>query len=100
MSKTPNKWNANKAKPIQVAFELEQEIATKIRIEAAKNNITPSDQIRKIIGLEYSKPKRPRLTISLTDEDYKTLGKKYNISADDKLEIKKKVLEDIIKDIK
>ncbi|MDA9817845.1 hypothetical protein N9C35_02255 [Flavobacteriaceae bacterium] len=81
----------------QVAFELEQKIAKNIRKLAAQEGIAASDQIRKIIGLSYSSPKRPRLSISLSNEDYLKLGKKYNISSKNTIEIKRQIIQDLIK---
>lgn len=83
-------------KAIQVAFELEQKISQMIRIEAVKNGLTPSDQIRKILGLKYKNPQRPRLTISLTQEDYKVLGELYNIDEENLLAIKRKMINILI----
>jgi hypothetical protein len=102
MAKDKNpKWEKEikVAKATQVAFEMEQQIARTIRQQAAKEGLTPSDQIRKLVGLSFSPPKRPRLTASLTAEDYTILGKKYNIDAEDKLAIKKKMIEELIKTI-
>ncbi len=97
MPKT-TKWNKdNKAvKATQVAFELEQEISRHIHEVAAKEGLTTSSQIRKLMGLSYSPPKRPRLTVSLSPEDYVELGKKYKIDSSDTLEIKRKIMEELI----
>jgi len=98
--KLPEKWNKNQKalKAIQVAFELEQDIAKNIRVRAAKNGLTPSDQIRKILGLTYSPPKRPRLTVSLSQDDYKELGKKFGIDPGNTIDIKRKIVEALIDD--
>jgi hypothetical protein len=97
MAKT-TKWNKdNKAvKATQVAFELEQKVARQIHEMAAKEGLTPSSQIRKLVGLTYSPPKRPRLTVSLSPEDYVELGKKYKVDPEDTLEIKRKIMEELI----
>jgi len=84
-------------KATQIAFELEQKAACHIREVAAREGLTPSDQIRKILGLTYSPPKRPRLTVSLTQNDYEVLGQKYKIDAKDHLGIKRRIIEDLIK---
>lgn len=93
---TSNKLNAT-VKATQIAFEMEQKIARHIREEAARVGLTPSDQIRKLIGLSYSSPKRPRLTVSLTEEDYAVLAKKYKMDAADVLGIKRKMIEELIR---
>ncbi len=91
-------WNKdNKAvKATQIAFELEQKVARQIHAMAAKEGLTTSNQIRKLMGLSYSPPKRPRLTVSLSSEDYAELGKKYKIDPEDTLEIKRKIMEELI----
>ncbi len=82
-------------KAIQVAFEFGGEIPDYIREVAAKSGLTPSDQIRKIIGLGYKKPKRPRLTISLREEDYIKLGTRYNLPSEDRQAIREKIREEL-----
>ena len=97
MKKNP-KWDKQQKviKASQVAFELEQKIAAKIQQCAAIEGLTASNLIKKTLGLSYSIPKRPRLTASLTQEDYEILGKKYNIDADNNLEIKRKIIEELL----
>ena len=80
---------------IQVAFEFGGELPDYVREVAAKNGLTPSDQIRKIIGLGYKKPKRPRLTISLREEDYIKLGTRYNLPSEDRQAIREKIREEL-----
>ena len=98
--KIPEKWKKSgkekSVKAIQIAFELEQEMARNIRERAAKNGLNPSDQIRKILGLTYSPPKRPRLTVSLKEDDYLILGEKFGIDPDDHIEIRKKIIEFLV----
>lgn len=93
-----NDWNKLKesVKATQVAFELEQKVARYIREIAAKEGLTPSDQIRKMIGLSYSPPKRPRLTVSLSEVDYIVLGEKYKLDPSDSLVIKRRMIEELI----
>lgn len=93
-----SKWEKqNKTvKATQVAFELEQKIAKQIQQMAASEGLATSSQIRKLVGLSYSPPKRPRLTVSLSADDYEELGKKYDIDPDDNLQIKRKIIEELI----
>jgi hypothetical protein len=92
------KWNKDNkiVKATQVAFELEQEISRHIHEMAVKEGLTTSSQIRKLMGLSYSPPKRPRLTVSLSPDDYVDLGNKYQIDPNDTLEIKRKIMEELI----
>ena len=96
--KSSGQWERQKkaAKATQIAFDLEQKAALYIRELAAKEGLTPSDQIRKMLGLSYSTPKRPRLTVSLTPEDYTQLGKKYKLDAKNTLEIRRRIMDELI----
>ena len=100
--KKNDKWEKQKkvAKATQVAFDLEQKAALHIRELAAREGLTPSDQIRKMVGLSYSAPKRPRLTVSLKPEDYEILAKKYKLDAKDTLEIRRRIMDELITLIK
>ncbi|HFE37550.1 MAG TPA: hypothetical protein ENK06_03890 [Gammaproteobacteria bacterium] len=96
----PKKWQAsNKAmRAIQVAFYVDEKIQTKIRQDACLKGISPSDLIRQITQLPVSAPpKRPRLTASLNPDDYAMLAARYNLNPEDTLEIKRKVMQELIK---
>ena len=103
MSKTkhplPEQWlkNQQAAKATQVAFDLDEKFQYSIRKAALDAGVSPSDQIRTILGLSVSKrPTRPRLTVSLNADDYVQLAEKYGLSADSQLEIKRRVLDDLV----
>lgn len=95
--KTPEKWNKNKAavKAIQVAFELEKEVTQSIKLCAVENDLTPSAQIRKTLGLGFTPPKRPRLTASFSEDDYAFLGEKYGIDPKDIWAIKREIIKEL-----
>ncbi len=97
--KIPDKWQSSvKAiKAVQVAFDMDEKIQLSIRKQALDAGLSPSDQIRDILGLPINKrPKRPRLTVSLAPSDYLILAEKYELSAEDQLEIKKRLMDDLI----
>lgn len=97
--KIPEKWQSSvkAAKATQVAFDMDEKIQMAIRREALEEGISPSDQIRTILGLPTSRrPKRPRLTVSLSSDDYVALSEKYQLQPDQQLEIKKKLMEELI----
>lgn len=97
--KVPQKWqsNINAIKAVQVAFDMDEKVQMEIRKSAVEANLSPSDQIRMILGLPVNKkPKRPRLTVSLSAEDYQSLAGKYQLEASQQLEIKRKLMEDLI----
>ncbi len=100
--KIPDKWQSSvKAiKAVQVAFDMDEKIQLSIRKQALEAGLSPSDQIRDILGLPINKrPKRPRLTVSLAPSDYEILAEKYQLTAEDQLEIKKKLMDDLISHI-
>ena len=97
--KMPAKWQSSvKAmKAVQVAFDMDEKIQLSIRKEALEAGLSPSDQIRDILGLPINKrPKRPRLTVSLAPDDYQVLAEKYDLKADQKLELKRKLMDELI----
>jgi len=97
--KVPEKWQSSiKAiKAVQVAFDMDEKIQLSIRKEALEAGLSPSDQIRDILGLTINKrPKRPRLTVSLAPDDYQVLADKYDLNADQQLEIKRKLMDELI----
>lgn len=101
--KIPKKWeNEIKAiKATQVAFDVGEKVQYVIRKEALDRNINPSDRIRQILGLKVSrKPKRLRLSISLSDEDSAFLADSYKLEKKDSVEIKRKAAEKLIKHVK
>lgn len=97
--KMPEKWQSSmKAiKAVQVAFDMDEKIQLSIRKQALEAGLSPSDQIRDILGLPTNKrPKRPRLTVSLAPDDYQVLAQKYDLKADQQLEIKRKLMDELI----
>ncbi|WP_154223416.1 hypothetical protein [Marinicella rhabdoformis] len=97
--KIPKKWaNENKAvKATQVAFDLGEQVQYVIRKEALDRNINPSDRIRQILGLKVSrKPKRLRLSISLSDEDLGYLAESYGLASQDAVEVKRRAAEKLV----
>jgi hypothetical protein len=97
--KVPEKWQSSiKAiKAVQVAFDMDEKIQLAIRTQALQAGLSPSDKIRDILGLSINKrPKRPRLTVSLAPDDYKVLAKKYKLAPSQQLEIKKKLMDELI----
>ncbi len=80
----------------QVAFELEQEVTRYIQMLAVRDGLTPSSEIRKLLRLDYAPPKRPRLTVSLSADDYFILAKRYGLDASNKAEIRKRIMAELI----
>jgi len=97
--KVLDKWQSSvkAAKATQIAFDMDEKIQLEIRKEALEAGLSPSDKIREILGLPTNKrPKRPRLTVSLSEDDYQVLAEKYQLSAEQQLEIKRKLMDDLI----
>jgi len=89
--------STSKIKAVQVIFELEQEHSHTLRIAAITQNISASDYIRDIIGLPRKKPIRPRLSVSLSEEDYAILAKRYDVKADNKSAIRQEIKAELIR---
>jgi len=99
----PDKWQSSvkAAKATQVAFDMDEKIQLEIRKEALEDGLSPSDKIRDILGLPINRrPKRPRLTVSLSADDYVLLAEKYQLEADQQLEIKRKLMDDLVHHVK
>ena len=97
-SKLPEKWqqSAKVVKAVQIAFDMDSKLQYSIRRSALDKGVSPSEQIRHLLELPtHKKPKRPRLTVSLSGEDYQLLSKRYDIPASEQLEIKKQVIEEL-----
>jgi len=94
----PEMWKDEKKaiKATQVAFDISTEAQKNLKLMATQNDLSPSDQMREILGLPRKKPVRPRLTISLTVEDYKLLADLYGLDPEDKLAIKERAAKEII----
>lgn len=99
VEKKPLRWSGSDAalKAVQVAFDVEEAVMEAVRTAAFNNHLSPSDQIRHILQLAVTRrPKRPRLTVSLTPQDYEVLAARYGLSPEDRLAIKEKVTQELI----
>lgn len=94
----PKRWSdSDKAiRATQVAFDVENEIIDAVKQAACQKGMAPSDMIRQIVGLKVTiKPVRPRLTMSLKEDDYIELAKKYGLQSSERLAIKSRMIEEI-----
>ncbi|VAW51853.1 hypothetical protein MNBD_GAMMA06-2061 [hydrothermal vent metagenome] len=96
--KVPKSWTQSdkNIRAVQVIFELEQAQSKLLRINAIKQDLSPSDYIRDIIDLPRKKPVRPRLSISLSSDDYTLLAARYALSVDQKSEIRERIKQDLV----
>ncbi len=96
--KVPGSWTKSdkSIRAVQVIFELEQAQSKMLRIKAIEKDLSPSDYIRDIIGLPRKKPVRPRLSVSLSEDDYKMLAKRYKLKPGDKDQIRERIKEELI----
>lgn len=84
-------------KAVQVAFDVEESVLETVRRAAFDDNRSTSDYIRFLLDLPTaSRPKRPRLTVSLTPGDYETLAERYELPPDDRLAIKERITQALI----
>ena len=81
----------------QVAIDLSPNGRKKLIIEAALEDMTPTEKARQALGLSIkTKKASPKLTLRLTEEDFNFLAKKYDVDPEDKLTIRNKVAEEIV----
>lgn len=98
--RTPERWQASEEaiRAVQVAFDVEESVITAVRKAAFDSGLSTSDQVRVVLGLAVIRqPKRPRLTVSLSPDDYRNLGERYGLDATDRLAIKERVVADLIR---
>ena len=101
--KLPSKWaeETKAIKATQVAFDVGQTTQYVIRKEALDRQLNPSDRIRQILGLTVNrKPKRLRLSVSLTPDDLKFLAMKFDMDETDHVAIKRRAAELLIRHAK
>lgn len=98
MPQLPANWKKSEKslRAVQLAFEFSKAVADTLRAHASQQGLSPSDQIRAIIGLSTKKPQRPRLTVSLSEEDYAQLSQRYGIPVEDKSAIREAIAQDIL----
>jgi hypothetical protein len=99
VSDKPPRWRGTDEaiRAVQVAFDVEAAVLDAVRRAACESGLSTADQIRTVLGLEVlRRPKRPRLTVSLTPADYGILAERYGLAADDRLAIKERVTRDLI----
>lgn len=99
VAKKPARWTSSDEalKAVQVAFDVEEAVLNAVRKAAFDNSLSTSDQIRALLELPITeRPKRPRLTVSLTTQDYEVLAARFGLSVDDRLAIKERVTRELI----
>lgn len=99
VTKQTDKWEKQKPaiRATQLAFDLTAQVQKSIKKTAIDEDLTPSDMIRKILGLDVkSKKTRQRLTFYLNDEELEALANRYGIADGERVAIKQKVAEELI----
>jgi hypothetical protein len=92
-----SKWIQEKEalKKIQVHFTLNDTVDTALRHDAIEQDMSPSNVLRKLIGLKYTTISRPRIALNLTDLDFQSLSERYDIPIEDKEELKRQVRREV-----
>ena len=76
-------------------FELERTLMRKVRMAAAKQNLSTSDYVRRIVGLPYAKIQRPRISLSFGDRDLELLAERYDQPSADRNTLRRRVMDEI-----
>ena len=99
VTRKPARWQSSDAaiKAVQVAFDVEEKVLETVRRTAFEANRSTSDQIRHLLGLPTAgRPKRPRLTVTLSSDDYILLGQRYGLEPEEHLAIKEAATRELI----
>lgn len=99
----PSRWRREEraVRAVQVAFDVGEEVQLLLRREAAELGISPADRVRQLLGLAVArKPKRPRLTVSLTSEDFQELAGRFGVEQSDRRSIRRLAAEQVIKQLR
>lgn len=67
----------------------------KVRMAAAKRNLSTSDYVRRIVGLPYAKIQRPRISLSFGDRDLELLAERYDRPRADTSALRRRVMDEI-----
>lgn len=82
----------------QVAFDVDDAVRDAVRTAAFQNHQSPSDQIRHLLDLPTpTRPKRPRLTVSLNDADYALLAARYGLPLAARRTIKERITDELVR---
>ncbi|MCF6439291.1 hypothetical protein L1077_07610 [Pseudoalteromonas luteoviolacea] len=103
MSDNKQTWQKQEkaVRATQLAFDLSSEVQKFIKKSAIDEELTPSDMIRRILGLEIkSKKTRQRLSFNLSDDEIILLAQRFGISDGDKRMVKQKVADLLIQHVK
>ncbi|ARU03763.1 hypothetical protein CCO03_02855 [Comamonas serinivorans] len=95
----PERWQGSDTalRAVQVAFDVSEAVMEAVRVAAFHDNVSTSTEIRKVLGLPVGeKPKRPRLTVTLSAEDYALLASRYGLNAEDRLAIKEAATQELV----
>ena len=103
MSDAKDKWlrQEQAVRATQMAFDLSSEVQKSIKKQAIDQELTPSDMIRNILGLDVkSKKTRQRLSFNLNDDEIAQLASRFEVAVDDKRAVKQQVAELLIEHTK
>jgi hypothetical protein len=90
---------AHAVRATQLAFDLSSEVQKYIKKQAIDDEVTPSDMIRRILGLEVkSKKTRQRLSFNLSDQELTQLGEQFGINESDEAR-KKRLIKQKVADL-
>ncbi len=99
LARKPASWKSSDEaiRAVQVAFDVESTVIEAVRHAAFQNEVSPSDQIRLLLQLPTAeRTKRPRLTVTLSGDDYTLLAQRYDLDPEDRLSIKERVTAELI----
>jgi hypothetical protein len=92
-------WEKQRAalRKIQMAFDLSGAVQKSIKREALEADLSPSDMVRRILGLEVASRKiRERISFSLTDEEMAVLAQRFGLDLEKRADLRKQIAEALV----
>lgn len=99
IERLPTSWRSAQPalRAVQIAFDVSESVLQAVRAAAYAANLSNSDQVRVVLDLPLLRQaKRPRLTVSLSEDDYRLLGERYGLKPDDHLAIKERIAATLV----
>lgn len=75
----------------QLSFDLNDSLMAKIKSVSIRDGISPNDVVRRVMGLDVSPPKRPRISLSMTHKELIKVSEDMDIDPENSGQLKKNI---------
>jgi hypothetical protein len=77
----------------QLSFDFDESVMSKIKEISIRDGISPNDVVRRVIGLDVNPPKRPRISLSITQSELEKLSGEMDVNVNDSSKLKRNIKE-------